>query len=113
MSMSRHTAEAVFEDLRKLGANERAKFFHLLSAGLGEDNQTHQQVFGHLAGLEFTAQQAADYLEMSISTFRRNVAARKIQASSSVGRSDMFATADLKAFKRSLLDVKRTQPSRA
>jgi excisionase family DNA binding protein len=79
----------------------------LLGSVLAEGDQTHKQVFGHLTGAAFTAQQAADYLEMSISTFRRNVAARKIQASSSVGRSNMFATADLKAFKKSLRDVKR------
>jgi excisionase family DNA binding protein len=106
--MNQHTAEAVFQDFRDLEISERMKFFQLLSSSLEHDNQTHEQVFGHLAGAEFTAQQAAEYLGMSISTFRRNVGAKKIQARSSVGRSDMLATADLKAFKKAQRAVKRS-----
>ena len=106
--MNQRTAEAVFQDFCALEINERVKFFQLLSSGVVDDNQTHEQVFGHLAGAEFTAQQAAEYLDMSISTFRRNVGAEKIQARRSVGLSNMFATADLKALKEDLCDVERS-----
>lgn len=105
--MSQHTAEAVFEDLRKLSINERTKFFQLLSSGIQEADSTHEQVFGHLATMEFTAAQAAEYLDISMSTFRRYVNAERLHASSKIGRSDMYATKDLRAFKRSLRDIKR------
>lgn len=103
--MSQHTAEAVIQEVRKLSSQERTKFLHLLTSGLN-DNNTHEQVFGHLKDTEFTAKQAAEYLEVSISTFRRYVGAKKIQASSSVGRSDMYPTGALKAFKQSMREVK-------
>lgn len=105
--MSQHTAEGVFQNLRKLATNERTKFFQLLSSGLADDNHTHEQVFGSLVGAEFTATQAAEYLDVSMSTFRRYVSAKSIQACSTIGRSDMFAAKDLKVFKKSLRDVKR------
>lgn len=34
---------------------------------------SHEQLFGHLAEAEFTATEAAEYLEVSIPTFRRYV----------------------------------------
>ncbi|MET0858216.1 MAG: helix-turn-helix domain-containing protein [Telluria sp.] len=105
--MSEHTAEAVIRDLRNLSTNERTKFFELLSFGLQEEDSTHEQVFGHLAQMQLTAAQAADYLDISMSTFRRYVNAERLRASSEIGRSDMFSTKDLKAFKSSLRDVKR------
>jgi excisionase family DNA binding protein len=105
--MSQHTAEAVYRELRKLPSDERTKFFQLLGeAGFKEENQSHEQVFGHLVGAEFTAAQAAEYLEVSMSTFRRYVQAGRIQACTRIGRSDMYATKDLKTFKRALREVK-------
>ena len=71
-----------------------------------DDNLTHEQVFGHLAEVEFTAQEAAEYLEIAIATFRRYVQGGKLNPSRVVGRSQMFSTHDLKAFKRSLRDVR-------
>jgi excisionase family DNA binding protein len=38
----------------------------------------HQQLFGHLARDEFTADEAAEYLEVSMSTFRRFVASGRL-----------------------------------
>lgn len=62
----------------------------------------HQELFGHLATDAFTAQEAAEYLEVSISTFRRFVASGKLTPSSTVGRSQMFKVPALKAFKKAL-----------
>ncbi len=39
-----------------------------------DEDMRHEQLFGHLAEYAFTAAQAAEYLEVSISTFRRYVA---------------------------------------
>ena len=105
--MSQPTAQALFHEFRKLPSNERAKFYALLGEGsVREENFSHEQVFGHLAGDEFSAAEAADYLEISISTFRRYVAEGRLKASNEIGRNQLFATKDLKVFKRSRLDVK-------
>lgn len=103
------TADVVFQNFRKLTATERARFYQLLGEStLDDDKQTHEEVFGHLLNAEFTAAEAAEYLDVSISTFRRYVRDQKIRAASQIGRSDMFATSDLKAFKRALREVKGT-----
>jgi DNA-directed RNA polymerase specialized sigma24 family protein len=105
--MNQHTAEAVFQNLQNLPSKERTKFFQLLGeVSLDAENQRHEQVFGHLNGAEFTAAQAADYLDVSMSTFRRYVYTKRLKASGRIGRSDMFATKELKIFKRALRDVK-------
>lgn len=82
---------------------ERQKFFVILSTNAfrGED-LSHEQLFGHLAGDEFTAQEASEYLEVSMSTFRRIVTSGKLAPSSAVGRNQMFSVPDLKAFKKAL-----------
>ncbi|MEO8169941.1 MAG: helix-turn-helix domain-containing protein [Oxalobacteraceae bacterium] len=103
------TAEELFQDLKTMPANERARFFTLLAVNAFHDEDlNHEQVFGHLASDEFTAREAAEYLEISISTFRRYVHDGKVKPSSELGRNQLFATPDLKAFKRALKDVKRT-----
>ncbi|MBY0575891.1 MAG: helix-turn-helix domain-containing protein [Gallionellaceae bacterium] len=63
---------------------------------------SHEELFGHLASDNFTAQEAAEYLEVSMSTFRRFVASGKLNPSSTVGRNQLFAVSDLKAFKKAL-----------
>jgi excisionase family DNA binding protein len=105
--MSQVTAEVVYKNFTQLPTKERAKFFALLAESSGP-NQTfsHEQVFGHLAKEKFTAAEAAEYLGVSMSTFRRYVAQGKIEVSSEVGRSQLFATKELKMFKRSRQDVK-------
>lgn len=97
------TAEDLFQDLKHMPANERQKFFVILSTNAfrGED-MSHEQLFGHLAGDEFTAQEAVEYLDISMSTFRRYVTAGKLTPSSNVGRNQMFAVPDLKKFKKVL-----------
>ena len=67
-----------------------------------DENIRHAQLFGHLAEDEFTAAQAAEYLEVSMSTFRRYVASARLCQSSTVRRSQMFKVAELKAFKKAL-----------
>lgn len=105
--MSELTAEAVYQQLRKLPSDERARFFQLLGRlTLDDEDQSHEQVFGHLAEAEFTAAQAADYLDVSLSTFRRYVQTQRIRSCAQIGRSDMYATKDLKTFKRALRAVK-------
>ena len=97
------TAENLFLDLKKMPTVERQKFFVILSTNAFRgDDMSHEELFGHLAGDEFTAHEAAEYLEVSMSTFRRFVASRKLNPSSTVGRNQMFAVADLKAFKKAL-----------
>lgn len=101
------TAEEIFQELKRMPTTERQKFFVLLStkAFHGED-LNHEELFGHLAGDEFTAQEAAEYLEVSMSTFRRMVASGRLQPSATVGRSQLFAVPDLKNFKRALKTAK-------
>jgi DNA-directed RNA polymerase specialized sigma24 family protein len=105
--MSQPTAEAVYRAFRRLSVDERARFYTLLAEpNLANESLTHQQVFGHLAGEEFTSQEAADYLDVSIATFRRYVKAGRISPSSEMGKNHLYAAGDLKAFKRSLHTVK-------
>lgn len=101
------TAENLYQDLKQLPAIERQKFFVILSANAfrGED-MSHEQLFGNLADDEFTAQEAAEYLEVSMSTFRRYVTGEKLRPSSTIGRNHLFAVPDLKKMKRALATFK-------
>jgi len=97
------TAEELFQDLQAMPATERGRFFMLLESNVfGEDNLTHEQVFGHLAADLFTAQEAAEYLEMSVANFRRYVRRGQIEPVNTLGRNQLFATRQLKAFKRAM-----------
>ena len=69
-------------------------------------NLSHEQLFGHLSGESFTAQEAAEYLEVSITTFRRYVAGGKVVPASTLGRNQMFNVPELKAFKKALKTMK-------
>jgi excisionase family DNA binding protein len=101
------TAEDLMRDLKHMPVTERQRFFVLLSTNAfrGED-LSPEELFGHLAGDEFTAQEAAEYLEVSMSTFRRFVTGGKLNPSSTVGRNQMFAVPALKAFKKALKAAK-------
>ena len=95
------TAEDLFQDLKLMPATERQKFFVILSTNAFRDeNMSHEELFGNLAGDAFTAQEAVEYLEVSMSTFRRYVNAGKLNPSSNIGRNQMYAVKDLKKFKR-------------
>lgn len=101
------TAEELYQDLKLLPANERQKFFVILSTNAFRgDDLSHAELFGHLSEDEFTAEEAREYLEVSMSTFRRFVAGGKFLPSSLVGRSQLFAVQDLKSFKKALKTAK-------
>ncbi len=96
------SAEAVLSNVQRMSVAERARFFTMLGANAFSAKQfSHQEVFGELAGAEFTATEAAQYLEVSIATFRRYVQSGKIAASDTVGRNQLFSTKTLRVFKRS------------
>ena len=100
-------AEDLLSEMKMMPSAERGRFFALLGMKLfQEENLTHEEVFGHLANAEFTAREAAEYLEVAMATFRRYVQTGRLKPSRVVGRSQMFSAPDLKAFKRSRRDVK-------
>jgi excisionase family DNA binding protein len=65
-------------------------------------SHSHKEVFGHLRNDTFSAEEAAEYLEISIPTFRRYVQSGKIQPKEIIGRSQLFATIDLRKLKQKL-----------
>jgi len=97
------TAQELFEDLQALPATERGKFFLLLeSRAFQEEDFTYEDMFGHLAGETFTVAEAAEYLDMSVSNFRRTVRRGQITPAQTVGRNQLFGTRDLRALKHAL-----------
>ena len=60
-------------------------------------------LFGHLKDERFSAQDAAEYLEVSMPTFRRTIQSGKLTPAEIVGRSQLFSSADLRKFKESIL----------
>lgn len=76
----------------------------------GYDERTvaddHQDPFGHLVGDEFTAEEAAEYLEVSMPTFRRFVESGRLNSRSTVGRTQRFGVPELKTFKRAMNTAK-------
>lgn len=97
------TAEDLFQDLKQLPAIELQKFFGILSArAFRSDDLSHEQLFGHLTDDTLTATESAEYLEVSLSTFRRHITSGKIGPSATVGRNQLFAVPDLKRFKKTL-----------
>jgi excisionase family DNA binding protein len=104
------TAEQLLANLQQMPSTEREKFFLLLSAKAFGDAETlsHDELFGHLRDEEFTATEAAEYLEISIATFRRHVRSGKIAASSVVGNTHLYRLAALRELKKN-----RSQPGHA
>ena len=100
------TADELLAKMGAMPATERNRFFALLgSRFFPDDNLTHAQVFGHLTDEAFTAQEAAEYLEISITTLRRYIRKGRLTPSLRVGRRQLFSTQDLKALKQSLRKV--------
>ena len=107
------TAEDLLSEMKAMPPAERGRFFALLGFKFfQDDNLTHEEVFGHLKDAEFSAREAAEYLEVSIATLRRYVQSGKLNPSRLVGRSQMFPARDLKVFKRSLRNIRDWPPSR-
>ena len=83
--------------------NERIKFFSLVAINaFQETDYTHEQVFGHLRNASFSAQEAAEFLEISLPTLRRHVQAGRLKPASIVGRSQLFSSTDLKLLKQKI-----------
>jgi excisionase family DNA binding protein len=75
----------------------------MITKSLGEqENFSHQQVFGELENALFTATEAAEYLEVSIATFRRYLKAQKITAESVIGSTHLYSLSGLREFKKAL-----------
>ena len=105
------TAADVLSDLQALPATERSKFFVLLgNQAFNNENFTHEEVFGHLNREPFTVKEAAEYLEMSVTHFRRYVQGGKIGPVQTIGRNQLFAAHDLRALKRALGKVLSASP---
>lgn len=97
------TAEDLFAHIQKMPAKERIKFFSLIAINaFQEADYTHEQVFGHLRNATFSAEEAAEFLEVSLPTLRRYVQAGRLKPVSTIGRSQLFASSDLKLLKQKL-----------
>jgi excisionase family DNA binding protein len=93
------TAEDIFSQVQQMPAKERIRFFSLIATSAFKEDSTHEEVFGHLKNTRFSAEQAAEYLEVSLPTLRRYVQSGRLKPSYVVGRSQLFATADLRRLK--------------
>jgi excisionase family DNA binding protein len=108
MSHGISTAEDLFAAMREMPPTERVRFFTLVSeTAFEKDNFSHAEVFGDALVSELTVEEASEYLEVSVSTFRRYVQGKKIEPTRVVGRNQFFAASALKSFKKSLRAVKR------
>jgi excisionase family DNA binding protein len=97
------TAEDLFAQVQKMSAKERIKFFSLVAINAFKETEyTHDQVFGHLKTEAFSAEEAAEYLEISIPTLRRYVQSGRLKPSTTIGRSQLFSSADLKLLKQKI-----------
>jgi excisionase family DNA binding protein len=102
------TAEDLFAAMTEMPPTERVRFFTLLGeAACERESFSYAEVFGDVLNAQFTVEEGAEYLEVSISTFRRYVQSKKIAPVHVVGRNQFFSAADLKSFKNSLRTVKR------
>ena len=63
---------------------------------------THYQIFGHLKKATFSVEESAEYLEISIPTLRRYVQSGRLKPSTTIGRSQLFSSADLKLLKQKI-----------
>lgn len=61
---------------------------------------SHKHVFGHLNEEHFSGEDAAEYLEISLTTLRRYVSAEKIKPTKTIGRSQLFSAQDLRQLKQ-------------
>ena len=96
------TAEDLYAEIEQMPSSERNRFFQLLaSRAFREEDYTHDQVFGTVHSELFSVPEAAEYLEVSVSTLRRYVQSGKLKPAQIVGRSQLFNASDLRLFKRS------------
>ena len=97
------SAEDLFAHVQRMPSKERVKFFSLIAINAFQETEyTHEQVFGHLRNATFSAEEAAEFLEISMPTFRRYVQSGKIKPKEVIGRSQLFGTIDLRKLKQKL-----------
>jgi excisionase family DNA binding protein len=97
------TAEDLFAHVQKMSSKERIKFFSLIAINAFQDTHyTHEQVFGHLRNASFSADEAAEFLEISLPTLRRYVQSGKLKPTSVIGRSQLFSSDDLRLLKEKM-----------
>lgn len=97
------TAEDLFAHVQKMPSKERIKFFSLIAINAFQETEyTHEQVFGHLRNANFSAEEAAEFLEISLPTLRRHVQAGRLKPTSIIGRSQLFSSSDLKLLKQKI-----------
>ena len=97
------TAEDLFSHMQKMPSKERIKFFSLIAINAFQETEyTHEQVFGHLRNASFSAEEAAEFLEISLPTLRRYVQSGKLKPASTIGRSQLFSSSDLKLLKQKI-----------
>jgi len=97
------TAEDMFDQVKKMSTKERIKFFSLIAINAFQESEfNHEQLFGHLRNDTFSAEEAAEYLEVSMPTFRRYVQSGKLKPKDVIGRSQLFSTMDLRKLKQIL-----------
>lgn len=63
---------------------------------------SHEQVFGHLRNATFSAEEAAEFLEASLTTLCRYVQAGRLNPTSIIGRNQLFSSTDLKLLKQKI-----------
>lgn len=96
-------AEDLFAQVKQMPAKERIKFFSLIAiSAFKESDYSHDQVFGRLKNDAFSAEEAAEYLEVSLPTLRRYVQSGKLRPSTVIGRSQLFSSTDLRLFKQKM-----------
>jgi excisionase family DNA binding protein len=98
------TAEDVFLQIKEMPEKERVKLFTLVvnNAFRDQENYSHEEVFGHLRTELFSAEEAANYLEISLPTLRRLVQSQRLKPKQIIGRSQLFGATDLKQIKQQI-----------
>jgi len=94
-------AENLFLQIKEMPEKERVKLFTLVvnNAFRDQENYSHDEVFGHLRTELFSAEEAANYLEISLPTLRRLVQSQRLKPKKIIGRSQFFNVEDLKILK--------------
>lgn len=103
------TAKELFDELTQMPSREQKEFMSLLApANLLAPLRRYSidEVFGDLDEQYFTAKEAADYLDISTSTFRRHIRNGLLPADKTVGRSQLYKIGNVSTFKARLQRTK-------
>lgn len=102
------TAEQIFSELQRIPFVEQEKFFNLLAKRTFQHDEDcgRDELLADLGAEQFTAKEAAEYLDVSSATFRRYVRGKKIEAVREIGTSHLFSLDDLRELKMAIKKVK-------